>query len=113
MRVVRRQYASPTGALLTVLNLVFGFIEFFIGLRILLQLLGANRSAAFVQFVYSISAPFVAPFSGIFPNQVLSEVFFLDAAAILAFVVYGLIMMVINSAFRRYSYGTTEEHDDL
>jgi hypothetical protein len=43
-------------------------VEAFLTARFALRLLGANPRAAFVDFVYSISALFLAPFRSIFPS---------------------------------------------
>lgn len=112
MRVLRRNYAdySPlTVTLLTIINVAFGIIETLIGLRIVLELLGANRSSGFVQYIYGLSAPFVAPFIGVFPDRFFSDGFFLDAAAILAFIVYAIIWAIISSLIARAGFGETEE----
>ena len=55
-----------------VISLLFGILAVLIGLRILLLLLVANSGNAIVDFVYSVTEPFVAPFRGIFQfNQVM------------------------------------------
>ena len=45
---------------------IVGFISVIIAIRFILLLLGANQSAGFTDFVYSLSNIFVAPFTGIF-----------------------------------------------
>ena len=81
-----------------------GFIEAIIGLRIIFQLFGANPSSQFVEWVYSWSTPFVAPFAGIFgqsatlaPTGVVTGGVF-DWTALIALVVYGLILGLIGRA---------------
>ncbi len=84
-----------------------GFILSVIGLRFVLRLLGANPGSAFVDWIYSFSSPFVAPFSGIFgqevavtgPGVVTASVF--DWTALIALLVIGLILGLIGSAFGR------------
>src|SRR5437660_3249929 len=46
---------------------VAGVLEVLIGLRFALKLFGASSQSPFVDLVYGITAPFVAPFRGIFP----------------------------------------------
>ena len=45
-----------------IINYVFVLIEGMILLRMLLKVLGGNPGNAFVNFVYSVTAPFVYPF---------------------------------------------------
>ena len=45
-----------------IINYAFVLIEGLIFLRLLLKVLGGNPANAFVNFVYSITAPFVYPF---------------------------------------------------
>src|SRR5215471_10250579 len=45
-----------------------GIVDVLIGLRFLLELLGASSRSTFVSLVYFLSAPPVALFRGIFPN---------------------------------------------
>lgn len=52
--------------LVRILYAIGGFIETLIALRIILRLLGANAGNAIVNWIYTWSTPFVAPFSGIF-----------------------------------------------
>ena len=51
----------------TLISLVFGILVTMIGLRFVLKALVANPDNAFVQFVYNVTEPFVAPFLTIFP----------------------------------------------
>lgn len=45
---------------------VIGLIEFILVFRFLFRLLGANPASGFVDLIYGLSAPLVAPFVGIF-----------------------------------------------
>lgn len=82
-----------------------GFIEALVGLRFVLRLLGANPSNGFVDWIYQWSAPFVAPFAGIFGQDatvagrgvVTASVF--DWAALIAFIVVAIIVALIGRAF--------------
>ena len=46
--------------------LIAGIITTLLSFRFVLALLGANPNNGFVDFIYSLSQPFVAPFFGIF-----------------------------------------------
>lgn len=109
---VTRRYNSPLSTVLMLINLIFAIILALLALRILLLLLGANTASGFVSFIYNVSQPFVAPFRGIFPSQYLGSGFFFDAAAVTAFVVYSLILWLINFALgRRYDGDDVVEKD--
>jgi hypothetical protein len=90
-----------------VLSLLFGILFVLIGLRVLLLLLVANQANAIVDFVYSVTEPFVAPFRGIFQFDQVSpggaSVF--DVGALVAlvgwFLIYLLIMAILNLGDRR------------
>jgi hypothetical protein len=59
-----------------ILYILFGLLEILLAFRFVLLLLGANRDSGFVSFVYALSAPFVAPFYGIFPNVAYGSAYF-------------------------------------
>ena len=73
-----------------VVGLIVGVIDVLIAARFLLKLLGASTQSAFVNLVYGVSSPLVAPFHGIFPNSgSASNVF--ESAALVAIVVFALL----------------------
>src|ERR1700694_4556582 len=49
-----------------VVGFIVGIVEIFIAARFLGKLFGASAHSAFVNFIYPVSSPMVAPFSGIF-----------------------------------------------
>lgn len=69
-----------------------------IAIRLILKLLAANPDAAFAAFIYNLSAPFVAPFQGIFATPQAQgsvlEIFSLLAILVYALVGYGLARLV-------------------
>lgn len=70
--------------------LIVGIVNVLIGLRFIFLLLGANPDAGFTDFVYSVSAPFVAPFVGIFGEPVYGKSVF-EISSLLAILIYVLI----------------------
>jgi uncharacterized protein YggT (Ycf19 family) len=70
--------------------LIGGIVAAVIAIRFVLELLGASQSAAFTTFIYSITAPLVAPFRGIFPIPARQGYVF-DGAALLAIAIYLLL----------------------
>jgi YggT family protein len=111
--VVSSERRRPAEAIIiSIVYFIFGFIEVILGLRFVLRLLGANPDAGFVQLVYSIAAPFMAPFEAVFATpQVEGAVF--DWSVLLAIAVYALIAWGIASLVRamtpRSSAGTVEQ----
>lgn len=67
-----------------------GVITALLALRFILLLLAANRDAGFVDFVYTVSGLFVAPFIGIFGEPTYGQSV-LEVSSLLAIVVYALI----------------------
>jgi hypothetical protein len=85
-----------------VVSLLFGILAVLIGLRILLLLLVANQQNSIVDFVYSVTEPFVAPFRGIFSIDQVSPGggSVLDVGAVVALVGWLLIYLLIMAILR-------------
>jgi len=74
---------------------IAGLLEALLAFRFLLKLLGANPSAGFSNFIYSVSYPFAAPFLNVFRiTKVEGSVF--EWTTLLAMLVYWLIAMGIG-----------------
>ena len=69
---------------------VVGVIEIFIAARFLGKLFGASAHSAFVNFIYQVSGPMVAPFTGIFGDTGTRTNTF-ETASLVAIVVYAVI----------------------
>src|SRR5471032_807773 len=69
---------------------VVGVVEIFIAARFLGKLFGASAHSAFVNFIYQVSAPMVAPFTGIFGDTGTRTNTF-ETASLVALVVYAVI----------------------
>jgi len=86
---------------------ILGVIEVFLALRFVLRMLGANAETAFVQFIYSVSAVFMAPFSAIFKTTVTEGAKFewsiLVAMAVYALVAWGIVALINVISPRRSS----------
>ena len=83
----------------SVVWLIGGVVATIIGIRFVLELLGAAQAASFTTFVYSVTAPLVAPFQGIFPIPARHGYLF-DGAALLAIVIYLLVTWGIVALVR-------------
>lgn len=64
--------------------------------RFFLVLLGANQGSAFVDFIYDVSRPFVAPFFGIFDYRLEYGVSRVELGTLVAMAVYALIAFGIT-----------------
>jgi hypothetical protein len=96
--VVERAEVSPSGGemLRRVVVLIFGIIQTFIVLRIVLLLLNAREGNDLVAFILNTSQLFVAPFNGIFNRDALaSGGSVLDIAAIAALVGWTILEFII------------------
>lgn len=78
---------------------IAGVIIALLAIRVILLMLGANREAGFVDFIYAISGIFAAPFAGIFPAPTYGGQFFFDSASVVAIIVYALIAWGIAKLF--------------
>ena len=74
--------------------LIFGILEGLIALRFVLRLLGANPDAGFAAFVYGVTAPFLAPFVGLFGTPRYNGSV-LELHSIVAIAVYALLAWVL------------------
>ena len=90
--------ASGVTRIKQVIYFIFGAINVLLVLRFVFLLLGASETSSFIQFIYSVSQPFVAPFLGIFGEPSLGnsvvEWASLVAIAIYTLVSYGLARIV-------------------
>ena len=90
-----------------VVDYIFYVIYALLGLRLLLALLGARRSAGFTQFIYSVTDPFYAPFRRIVPEPTAEGGMRLAFSVIIAIVVYALLHAGINGLLRLFAHRKT------
>lgn len=89
-RVTRSELAPGVVILQRIVWFIAGLISVIIAMRFVFLLLGANRDAGFTDFIYSLSAPFVAPFTRIFGEPTYGTSTF-EVSSLLAIAVYLLI----------------------
>ena len=77
---------------------IANIIEIILLLRFFLRLVGANTGAAFTQFVYNISAPFMAPFQNIIPSSSAGSGVF-DWNVLIAMAAYWILASLISHLF--------------
>jgi hypothetical protein len=83
--------ASPSVVAARVIYFIFGVIIAFVLLRMILLLLAANQANAFVDFVYSVSGIFVAPFFGMFGYTPTYGASVFEISSLVAVVIYILL----------------------
>jgi len=88
--VQRAPVVTPADRAAMVVWLILGIVEALLIIRVILKLLAANPAAGFVQFVYGVTAPLVAPFQGIFPTPASARSV-LELSSLVAIAVYALI----------------------
>jgi len=96
--------------------LVFGIIEGLIAIRFFLRLFGANPNVPFADFIYTLTAPFVAPFIGLFGTPQLSAgaVEWHSLVAILIYAILAaLIVRVIWLLFGETRHGVVHSRDQM
>lgn len=80
-----------------------GMIEILLGIRFFLRLLGANPQNEFAQLINNLSAPFIAPFSTLFPSS-NAGANILDVNIVIAIVAYALLSTLLVSLIRFIFY---------
>ena len=73
-----------------IIGLIVGVIDILIVARFLGKLFGASTTSSFANFIYSVSAPLVTPFQGIF-GDTGSKVNYFETSDLVAIVVYAVI----------------------
>ncbi|MGV9001519.1 MAG: YggT family protein [Candidatus Saccharimonadaceae bacterium] len=77
-----------------VIYYIGGVVIALLFVRLVLQLLGANQDSGFVEFIYGLSALFVAPFFGIFGDPTFGKSQ-LETSTLVAIIVYALLTVGI------------------
>lgn len=85
--------APDTVSVMTrIVYIAFAVITGILLIRFVMSLGGANRANAFADFIYTVSAPLVAPFRGLFNiDTTIGGVSRFEYEVLIAILVYGLI----------------------
>jgi hypothetical protein len=73
---------------------ILGVIEVLLAFRFILKLLGANMGSGFVNLIYSLTGPFVAPFRGVLGATESGMIIF-EWSVIFAGIVYFILAYAI------------------
>jgi uncharacterized protein YggT (Ycf19 family) len=80
--------------------LLAALVESIIGLRVLFHAVGANRETIVVRFIDYISAPLLAPFSGIVEDYRLGNGGMLEISSLITMAVYLVAAFIVAKAVR-------------
>ena len=86
------------GIVSTLVNIVFGIIEFLLLLRFIFKFFVVNTATPFVAWIYSTSVSLVSPFAKIVPDLKLGQ-FVVDFSILVALIVYAVIGYLILQLF--------------
>src|SRR5579859_38830 len=78
---------------------VLGVVDVLIALRFVFRFLGASQDSSFVAFIYSLTEPLIAPFSGIFRSFAANGNVF-EPESLVAMIVYALIAWGVVALIR-------------
>jgi YggT family protein len=90
----RQEYGMNVAA--RIVYFLGGLLISLLAVRFLLSLLGANASAGFADFIYTITYPFVAPFFGLFSYDVQYGVSKFELGTLIAIVVYAIATALLG-----------------
>ena len=94
-KVINDEYDEPaerpSSLAARIVWFIAGVLLTLLAFRFVLVLLGANASNGFVNFIYSASHPFAAPFFGIFGYSLTYGVSRVELSTLLAMVVYAVV----------------------
>lgn len=86
-----------------VIDYLFYLVYGIIGIEIILELLGARDSAGFKRFMDAVSAPFLAPFTGLM-RDFSSGPFRVMLSYVVALIVYLLLHLAVNGFLRMLAH---------
>jgi len=91
----------------------FGALDILLAFRLVLKLMGASASSAFVRLVYGLSGIFILPFEGIFRRwfaQGVETTSILEPSTLVAIIVYAVLAWGIVKLIRIFS-GEQQQKD--
>ena len=78
-----------------ILMTVLGILEILLGIRFVLHLIAANSASGFAQFIYGVSAPFIAPFTGLVGTPTSGGTT-LEVTTLIAMALYALLFWIVS-----------------
>ena len=105
--VVRKTRSSGNRAITGIISWIAGAINVVLAFRFGLLLFGANPEAEFVDFIYRLSAPFIAPFEAVFGVTETRADSVFEWSTLLAILVYAVIAWGLTSLIRSVGHSST------
>ena len=97
MRRETKRWILWVGKLVTlVVYLVFLAYAIIVGIAFVLQLLGANPTADFADWIYRAAESITQPFRGIFPTTQVTDRSFFNASWLFALIVYLILAVILH-----------------
>ena len=84
-------WANRRSSVVSMVSFLLGVLEMILVLRFFFRLLGASQDNSFILFLYNLSHVFVAPFNGIFHDQVLGTHSVFELSTLIAMLVFALL----------------------
>ncbi|EKD58468.1 MAG: hypothetical protein ACD_56C00116G0001 [uncultured bacterium] len=98
----------------TIISIIFGVVEFFLGFRFLFRLFGASESAPFVRWLYETTEPLLNPFRNMFPAPRIEGVYVVEFTTLVALLIYmliGYLILELVAAIRRVPRDRISDRD--
>ena len=95
---IRSGFLQVSRVLVWVVNAVVLTYLVILTTAFVLQLLGADPSASFVDWIYRASARIMQPFRGAFPTQQVTDRSTFNASLLFAAIIYSLLALLLNGA---------------
>jgi hypothetical protein len=92
--------ASPLATWINVIYIVLAVTDGLIAIRFVLKLLAANPEAGFARLVYGVTAPLVAPFTGLLGNPASTAGNQFEVTSLAAMAVYALVAWLLTRIAR-------------
>ncbi len=73
---------------------IFSILDIVLVIRFVLKLIGANPTNSFADFMYRISAPFIAPFANLVGNPSAGSMLF-EITTLIAILIYALVCWIL------------------
>lgn len=87
---------SFVARIVNIVFFLFGALELLLVVRFFLQLVGVNAGNSFAVFIYTLSAPFIALFTSLLQNPVLSGTSVLEITTVIAMLVWGIVAWLVG-----------------
>lgn len=91
--------ANQNSAVARIVNIVyflFGALELLLAVRVILQLVDANTTNSFTNFINVLSAPFVALFASLLQNPAIGATGVLEVTTLIAMVVWAIAAWLVG-----------------